>query len=588
MVRFRRWLFGAFCLAAFAAAFPSAMAEDLGAQVRELQAADRQRQLELEQLRASNRELQERLDRLQGVRQEAASGSESGGTGSDGSALLKESAGGSADGTAPAAKPAEPKKGGGVRAGYNRSGGVNPREDGFYIKNADDTFSLHIRNRVQLRYDYDHFNEGDTRNGVPALDRQTDRSDFHIAREYLTFNGNAWSKDLFYQVTLEAYTANNEAVRLRYVWVDYNLLHGTGWADDCSGWRNVVNFRAGLWKGWFGREFPASDGEMQLVDRALATQAFNEGRMRGVGLFGSWGYRDEDRDESGKIRGMGRFAYFLELCDGINNAAQAYNLDNSTSVSVPLPPPANPAPVRQLDDLPSLTCRLQYDVCRGWYTYVLPDGTQVRANDFRFNEENDLACHEQPAVQVGGSYIFDPDNFDAQPVNNPLMGRFFKGKFIHRTGADLALKYAGFSLTGEYYLESIEARPDSRYNAVDFSTGATIPANQRVSQFSHGFYVRGGYFIIPRRLELVSRVSGLFANDLAVLSGGQVVSRTPVNDAWEYTAGIGYYPTGHHYLKIQTDCTYLTNSPVSAEKSEFTSATHESDLIARVQLQLEF
>lgn len=545
--------------------------------------------MELEQLKANNLELRQRLDRLQNPEETQPHGQPSGGeVGPENPVQLIDFAGSGPDGIAPAAQPPAEKKPSGVSAGYNRLGGANSRQDGFFIRNADDTFNLHIHNRLQFRYDYDHFNQGETRNGAPALDRQTDRSDFHIAREYLTFNGNAWTKDLFYQTTLEAYTATNEAVRLRYVWVDYNVLHGMGYADDCSPWRNVVNFRAGLWKGWFGREFPASDGEMQLVDRALATQAYNEGRMRGVGLFGSWIYHDEDYGNDGKIRGQGRFAYFLELCDGINNAAQAYNLDNSTSASVPLPPPSSPALVRQLDNLPSLTCRLQYDLCRGWYTYTMPDGSEVRANDFRFNEENDLAYHEQPAMQVGGSYIFDPDNFDAQPTNNALMGRFFKGKFIHRTGADLAFKYAGFSLTGEYYAESIEQRADSKYNSVDFSTGASIPINQRVGQFSQGFYVRGGYFVIPRRLELVGRVSGLFASDIPVFRNGQIISHTPVNDAWEYTAGIGYYPTGHHYLKIQTDCTYLTNSPISAEKSEFTSATHESDLIARVQLQVEF
>ena len=451
---------------------------------------------------------------------------------------------------------------GSAYAGYNPQGGPDQKRDGFFIRNEDDTWNLHIHNRLQMRYAFDHFSDQSTRNGKPSSDRAEDRSDFHIAREYLTFNGNAWSKDLYYQVTLQAFTADNERVTLRYDWVDYNILHNLGWADDESPLRDALYLRGGLWKSRFGREFPASDGQLQLVDRALATQAFRADRVRGIDFHGSCLWCEEDRNpDDGKIRGPGRIAYAAELVDGIFSAGQAFGLDNSTTDGI-----------RQVDNNPAVILRLQYDIWRGWYTYQLADGKEAKANDFRVDEHNDLASHEEPALQIGAAYLFQRDDFDAQPAANPLQGRFFGGKDISRLAADVAYKYRGLSLTGEYFYEELSAR-DSQFNQI-------LPADQQDSQNSQGFYLRGGYFVVPRRLELAARVSGLFTDDLA--------NGTSVPDAWEYTAGLGWYPTGHHYLKFQLDGSVVRHSPLSAEKSEFVSGTHEQDFIVRAQVQLEF
>ena len=88
--------------------------------------------------------------------------------------------------------------------------------------------------------------------------------------------------------------------------------------------------------------------------------------------------------------------------------------------------------------------------------------------------------------------------------------------------------------------------------------------------------------------ELAFEILSLFADDIPVFSGNRVVRFDPFNQGWEYTLGMTYYPTGHSYLKIQAEGAYVRHSPISAEKSEFVAGTHESDLIGRVQLQLEF
>jgi hypothetical protein len=61
-----------------------------------------------------------------------------------------------------------------------------------------------------------------------------------------------------------------------------------------------------------------------------------------------------------------------------------------------------------------------------------------------------------------------------------------------------------------------------------------------------------------------------------------------VTDAWEYKAGIAYYPTGHHYLKLQLEGGFNTNLPLSNEKPAFVSETRARDFIVRAQFQVEF
>jgi hypothetical protein len=120
---------------------------------------------------------------------------------------------------------------------------------------------------------------------------------------------------------------------------------------------------------------------------------------------------------------------------------------------------------------------LQYDLLRGFYTYETLAGRVSRYNDFRFDEANDLAYHEEPALQIGASYIWDRDDFDAWPVDFPLMGRFFHGKTINRYGADAAFKYRGLSLTGEYYREDLVPEA-SVYNKFNGATGTAVPIEQ--------------------------------------------------------------------------------------------------------------
>jgi hypothetical protein len=568
-----------------------APALDLAEQIHQLQEADRKRQAELEELKESNQALKKELEKLTPhdghfppLSDHASSSDADPGVSINYDDPYK------SDPNESPLQPGSPLVKA-ANAGYTRLGGSNSSRDGFYITNADGTFSIHIHNRLQFGYTYDQFNHRETRNGLISLDRLENRSDFHFVREYFTINGNAWSKDLYYQVTTEAFTAPplNETIRLRYCWIDYNVLHGLCCVDDYSQCSNALVLRAGMWKGRFGREFPANDGQLQLVDRSLATIAFNEGRIRGVEMHGSTVYFEEDRDpETGKtINRPGRFAYFVELGDSIDDPTSAFALDSSQ-----LGNPVAGATPRGLDGKPFISGRLQYDVLRGWYTYVLPDGQVVRYNDFRFDEANDLAYHEEPALQIGASYIWHQDDFDTRPQDFPLMNRFFHGKNIKRYEADFGFKYRGFSLTGEYFLENLDPQRFSIYNRINGSTGAVIPLAQRPEHTSSGWYVRDGYFFIPRRLEMYSRVSGLYSGNQTLVAGTAarpVFLRGPkITDAWEYTAGIGYYPTGHHYLKLQLEFGYNTNVPLSNEKPEFTSETRESDFIMRAQFQVEF
>jgi phosphate-selective porin OprO/OprP len=90
-------------------------------------------------------------------------------------------------------------------------------------------------------------------------------------------------------------------------------------------------------------------------------------------------------------------------------------------------------------------------------------------------------------------------------------------------GADLAFKWRGFSLQGEYLLGQAEAR----------STGKLLRAQ--------GFYAQTGYMIIPKTLEVAYRYSYLDPD------------RDVANDHVIENIGAVSYYFNKHNLKLQAD-----------------------------------
>ena len=86
-----------------------------------------------------------------------------------------------------------------------------------------------------------------------------------------------------------------------------------------------------------------------------------------------------------------------------------------------------------------------------------------------------------------------------------------------------------------------------------------------------GYYVEGGRFVIPKRLDFnlrYSQVSGLFG------------------DAFEYAIGTNWYPLDTHKMKVSFDVTSLDGSPLNNSTSDI--LVGDDGLLFRTQFQAEY
>ncbi|MFN3466580.1 MAG: porin [Candidatus Brocadiales bacterium] len=142
---------------------------------------------------------------------------------------------------------------------------------------------------------------------------------------------------------------------------------------------------------------------------------------------------------------------------------------------------------------------------------------------------------------------------------------------------DGGLKYKGFSLLSEAFLRNLRE-----------PAGVSTRSNRTNGI---GYMVQGGYFIIPKRLEVASRYAWLDRefnrdkNDVAILVGEGTTSRTLGSDE-EITFGLNYYFNGHKN-KLQADISRLDQGFLRTSSASRVNDDKETWRF-RLQYQLAF
>ncbi len=156
---------------------------------------------------------------------------------------------------------------------------------------------------------------------------------------------------------------------------------------------------------------------------------------------------------------------------------------------------------------------------------------------------------EKPLLNIGASYAMETlkeDDFDQINFDNDLIEKFlglrsavndFNAQFGSEVDWDvwtlnLIARWLGATFAAEYY--SASADPD---NGKDFD--------------GDGYYVQGGYQVIPSTLELVVRHSEIQSND----GNAPGAARFDKSDT---SVGVNYYFKKHN-LKIQSDYTMVND-----------------------------
>jgi phosphate-selective porin OprO and OprP len=154
---------------------------------------------------------------------------------------------------------------------------------GLTIRSADDSASLNIRARIQVRSTI-----------VDNPDEVTDSSEISIRRARLVFQGNASGPSVTYYLQLSFSNLDNEAdvrLPLRDAYIT--------WSPS----RDII-VRVGQMKVPFSRQRLTSSSALQMVDRSIVVSELNLDRDVGVQVF--------SRD----LLGVGKLGYSLGLFGG--------------------------------------------------------------------------------------------------------------------------------------------------------------------------------------------------------------------------------------------------------------------------------
>ncbi|UJS16167.1 MAG: porin [Candidatus Jettenia sp.] len=248
-----------------------------------------------------------------------------------------------------------------------------PDEDKYSVvfRSPDDRYSLGIGGRLQFRYTYKD-NDEDVGG--------TDKMDIDVRRARLCLGGNVYSKLIHYYVELDG---DSFDVGIRDFYIYFTPL-------------DELNAKVGYFKVPFNQQRMTSSAKLLLIDRAIASEAFDQDRDYGVDIYGKPfdGYMEY---HAAVFQGAGEDP--LERPDGRDE-----NLDNELM-------------------------------------YVL----NLRYNPFGkydYADETDVKYTEKFKATVGASVVFNAKKGDEKLEDTDAIAGV----------VELSMKYRGFSWHNEYFV----------------------------------------------------------------------------------------------------------------------------------------
>ena len=157
----------------------------------------------------------------------------------------------------------------------------------------------------------------------------------------------------------------------------------------------------------------------------------------------------------------------------------------------------------------------------------------TRSREDRQNQPSTEDIENSQIRLSDGTVIFQPNAFNTG-------GRINKATYT-MSALNAAMKYRGYSLSGEYYFRWVD----------DFSTEGFIPVDEL---FDHGFQLQGTAMLLPRKLQ-------------AYLAGSKIFGE--YGDPWDLSLGINWFPLGERLFRVNTELLYLNDSPVGYSSVPF-------------------
>ncbi len=355
-----------------------------------------------------------------------------------------------------------------------------------------------------------------------SADSSPDLNQMQLKRARIILSGNAFSSDLTYFFQLDGRSNAGDDVRILDYHFDYDLAHNV-WG--CT--PRTLGIKAGLYKMPFSLARQLSGKELEFADRSMSSIFFDVNRSLGAGIYGT--------TNSLPLPLNWELAMFNGLVTGGAETGSSGTLDNNNAFSGRI--------------------------------FLYPSG------DWGPGELADLTYHHSLATRVGGAFAVTTIDragstefaslraVDSGLQFSTLLPADVESYDVAQYSMDASLKYRGYSLTGEYYFR----------NVTGFH-GNNIP-----NLFDHGFWLQGGTFVIPKKLELLSRWSRVSGN-----SGTLGVANQSSD---EFAGGLVWY-FHEQNLKLTTDATYINGAAINSSALDISAGN--VGWLFRTQFQFSF
>lgn len=384
-------------------------------------------------------------------------------------------------------------------------------DNGIYarIKQGSDSFELKNNLRSQFRAISFTRNEDQWTDQAGVVRPIENRQNFDIERLRIVLLGHAFTPELKFFLQADGDTDSTHTVDILDGWFAWHF--SDAFEVQC-GKRKVPGTR-----NWLLGAF-----DTRMIDRAFANEFFRPSRTTGIWIIG-------DPSES----------WHYELMVG-----QGFNTEGLT-------------PSETGDDF-AFAGTLWWD-CVGSYGPARP---------------TDFEWHDDLAVRVGASAVHSNEGTPGRQLEEADFLRLTDGTRLTEPNAlapgatvqsfdvtllaiDAAFKYRGWSANGEYFWRTVN----------DVKANLPVPG----VGLQQGFYLEGGCFVIPQRLEFNSQV--------AYVTGKQ-------GSTSSFATGLSYYPLEAYYLKLGLDVTFIDGSPVNSTGSDI--LVGDSGVLVRTQFQAQY
>jgi hypothetical protein len=262
--------------------------------------------------------------------------------------------------------------------------------------------------------------------------------------------------------------------------------------------------RVGQFKVPFNREQLYSGSALQLIERSILDDEFRFARDEGAAIYGA----------------LGNYIVY---------GAGVFNGDGRNGTSV--------------DSNLLYAGRIQFTPCCGELKYK--QGQFPTGGDYNFEpnfgpKDNVLVAISAAAAVIPGLNIErkTPDNSSIDDRFAEI-GTVYADVFSFTT--DVNLRYSVFSLDGEYIFRRISPEESDLSNVND-----------------QGFRVQGGFFVIPRFIEVAGRFTYIdFDDDV-----------DEKDKKWEITPGLGFYFSKSHKWKLQFGYSFIREEDTAGEETD--------------------